>query len=137
MAAIAGLQLHLGVAFAAGAQCAIGQFAGAFVGFLVRVEDAGRGALQLAGRALEHALHGLVGPQQPALAQGRLAATANQLQRLGEEFDFTDAARPALLLVLALCSAVLFMLFFRESDKEITAIEVVDGDTALTQGEVK
>ncbi len=33
--------------------------------------------------------------------------------------------------------AVLFMLFFRESDKEITAIEVVDGDTALTQGEVK
>ena len=33
--------------------------------------------------------------------------------------------------------AVLFMLFFRESDKEITAIEVVDGDTALTRGEVK
>lgn len=33
--------------------------------------------------------------------------------------------------------AVLFMLFFRESDKEITAIEVVDGDAALTQGEVK
>lgn len=30
--------------------------------------------------------------------------------------------------------AVLFMLFFRESDKEITAIEVVDGDAALTQG---
>ena len=26
---------------------------------------------------------------------------------------------------------------FRESDKEITAIEVVDGDAALTQGEVK
>lgn len=33
--------------------------------------------------------------------------------------------------------AVLFMLFFRESDNEITAIEVVDGDTALTRGEVK
>jgi len=33
--------------------------------------------------------------------------------------------------------AVLFMLFFRESDKEITASEVVDGDTALTRGEVK
>ncbi|WP_319077484.1 nucleoside permease [Enterobacter cloacae] len=33
--------------------------------------------------------------------------------------------------------AVLFMLFFRESDKDITAIEVVDGDAALTQGEVK
>lgn len=33
--------------------------------------------------------------------------------------------------------AVLFMLFFRESDKEIAAIAVVDGDAALTQGEVK
>ncbi|MGG5840314.1 nucleoside permease, partial [Huaxiibacter chinensis] len=33
--------------------------------------------------------------------------------------------------------AVLFMLFFRESDDEITAIEVVDRDTALTRGEVK
>jgi hypothetical protein len=33
--------------------------------------------------------------------------------------------------------AVLFMLFFRESDKEIAAIEVVDSDAALTQGEVK
>ncbi|CAM3808871.1 hypothetical protein DETS111669_28170 [Delftia tsuruhatensis] len=57
------------MAFAAGAQCAIGQLAGAFIGFLIRVEDARRGALQLAGRALEHALQGLVGPQQPALAQ--------------------------------------------------------------------
>jgi hypothetical protein len=29
------------------------------------------------------------------------------------------------------------MLFFRESNSEIAAIEVVEGDTALTQGEVK
>ncbi|CNT96216.1 hypothetical protein SEENIN0B_02294 [Salmonella enterica subsp. enterica serovar Infantis str. SARB27] len=31
--------------------------------------------------------------------------------------------------------ALLFMIFFRESDKEITAID--DRDIALTQGEVK
>ncbi len=31
--------------------------------------------------------------------------------------------------------ALLFMIFFRESDKEITAID--DCDIALTQGEVK
>ena len=33
--------------------------------------------------------------------------------------------------------AVLFMIFFRESDNEITAIKVDDRDIALTQGEVK
>ena len=32
---------------------------------------------------------------------------------------------------------VLFMIFFRESDNEITAIKVDDRDIALTQGEVK
>ena len=46
------------------------------------------------------------------------------------EFVFEHATMIAVI-------AVLFMLFFRESDKEITAIEVVDGDTALTRGEVK
>src|SRR5256885_10096473 len=50
--------LFRSVAFAAGAQCAIGQFAGAFVGFLVRVEDARRVVQKLASRALEHALQG-------------------------------------------------------------------------------
>lgn len=30
-----------------------------------------------------------------------------------------------------------FMIFFRESDNEITAIKVDDRDIALTQGEVK
>ncbi len=33
--------------------------------------------------------------------------------------------------------AVLFMIFFRESDKVFTAIKVDDRDIALTQGEVK
>ncbi|EMM7667205.1 MFS transporter [Citrobacter freundii] len=33
--------------------------------------------------------------------------------------------------------AVMFMIFFRESDKEITAIKVDDRDVALKQGEVK
>ena len=33
--------------------------------------------------------------------------------------------------------AVLFMIFFRESDKEITAISVDDRDVALKQGEIK
>lgn len=33
--------------------------------------------------------------------------------------------------------AVQFMIFFRESDNEITAIKVDDRDIALTQGEVK
>ncbi len=33
--------------------------------------------------------------------------------------------------------AVLFMIFFRESDGEITAITVDDRDVALKQGEVK
>ena len=38
--------------------------------------------------------------------------------------------------IMIVVIAVLFMLFFRESDKEITAIEVVDGDTALTRGKL-
>ena len=39
--------------------------------------------------------------------------------------------------IMIVVIAVLFMLFCSESDKEITAIEVVDGDTALTRWEVK
>ena len=40
-------------------------------------------------------------------------------------------------LVRTFLIAVLFMIFFRESDNEITAIKVDDRDIALTQGEVK
>ncbi len=52
--------------------------------------------LAIAGRHLPAFHQRLQGRQQAALAQGRLTAATDQLQRLGQEFDLADAAGAAL-----------------------------------------
>ena len=57
------------------------------------------GPAQVAGAVFGNMPGGSQGAQgrlQPRLAQGRLAAAADQLQHLGQELDLADPARPAL-----------------------------------------
>ena len=52
------------------------------------------------------------------------------------EYGYANTMGVFLAVMIAII-AVLFMIFFCESDNEITAIKVDDRDIALTQGEVK
>ncbi|MFP1527345.1 hypothetical protein ACLB1R_05170 [Escherichia coli] len=60
-----------------------------------------------------------------------------RLSGTGKRTDFNWSGMWTFGAVMIAIIAVLFMIFFRESDNEITAIKVDDRDIALTQGEVK
>lgn len=60
-----------------------------------------------------------------------------RLSGTGKRADFQLVGMWTFGAVMIAIIAVLFMIFFRESDNEITAIKVDDRDIALTQGEVK